>query len=1333
MKLNSKTEVRSEKLGARSFQPSTFNLQPSRRGIALVITLIMLSVTLVMAIAFIAVSRRSRNASTTGTDSTTARLAAETALAAAQAQIVANIFVTNASAYDFKMVVSTNYQNPDGYFIGSQNPTNVNFNFRNVDGAALTPDDFKQNVANLFFLPRVPVSIFNPATGSNDFRYFLDLNRNGLFEDSGTVTNVDNFGNALPNATGNAQVIVSGDPQWVGILERPDQPHASDNHFVARYAFFAQPIGNSLDLNAIHNQTLNMPLSANDGFFRNQGVGSWELNLAAFLADLNTNVWSADNFATTSNYVYNPFGFNQGHTFEDARALLSYRYDFNYNNLASANNALAGVASTILPFDNIDVYSDGPLQTTTTNIDENINRDNPAKPWVGANNPVGFYTLPSELFDLAKTAGNVPAISVAAGNDFTDRLRRAGTNTFGGTTNSTYDRYTFYRLLQQLSTDSTVDDTRMNLNYDNITRAINGIANVNGTASATNLLPWAPLTFFTNAADRMLTFYTSQWLNENTNAYFNFTNTFGSITTSAFGVTHIPVYVNGRFVYTPAVNRLLQLAANLYDTTTNDVFPSVFRPLFTRTGTNVFITGYTNIVTVSGTADFVFSTPTNVESFAQVGGVNIPINIYGVPWIIGAKKNLPNFNRFYSLNNVQVTRKLQLTRTDPSTGPLATNVMYIMSITNHIGWSLWNSYDTNYLGTMDVVVRDNLNMQLSNSFPRTWMSNATFVTPANFSINNWPGSAWTSSSDAWESKQPSGASFLYSNWDCGFLPEAIYREGTGQFESTAGNPDPPFETGISPVPVFPKFDLRTTNYLQAYLIDRAFGRIVDYVQFSGPASYRQLNEELRDPNLINVATLQRPMWSTNTPAGIAGLTPTWGIVDQVTVSRDGQYVPAPGWKSPPNTPAALKGTPSYEAAFFNAFFSVTNFFPGPGGVLYSNTSLVQQAPYTPSRMIYEYTMWSVNDPLVHYMASDLQDSLGANHFGRSDGDTAPPVPQPDKVLNALDHTDALVESRYQPWGRNPQLVTKGQKFDDQNRYNFAYRDSLVWGSDFWDFPTNKLPAVGWIGRVHRGTPWQTVFLKATNILNYVTGANGEYPAGLNTWNLWTGNSYSYDNVHSAPMNDRFLFDLFTAAPNDNAQRGTLSVNQTELASISALLSGLVVLTNDLEFPQLDTTPTVTNLIVSPAGVDVPNSALKLIQNSILSTRGDTNLFPQGVFKYVGDILRVPALSQESPFLNRNSENQLNYNISDELYEWLPQQTMGLLRLGTPRYVAYCYGQALKPAQNGTVLGGFQSQLVTNYQVVAESAIRVIFRVDNAAGTNGAPRVIIENSRPLAPE
>src|SRR5438876_11797929 len=50
--------------------------------------------------------------------------------------------------------------------------------------------------------------------------------------------------------------------------------------------------------------------------------------------------------------------------------------------------------------------------------------------------------------------------------------------------------------------------------------------------------------------------------------------------------------------YGPAVHRLLQVAANLYDSTTNRALtaypylPSVFRPLFTNDNGVVYITGY---------------------------------------------------------------------------------------------------------------------------------------------------------------------------------------------------------------------------------------------------------------------------------------------------------------------------------------------------------------------------------------------------------------------------------------------------------------------------------------------------------------------------------------------------------------------------------------------------------------------------------------------------------------------------------------------------------------------------------------------------------------------
>src|ERR1035437_4590445 len=122
----------------------------------------MLSVTLVMAVAFLAIANRERNAVTPTTDTATARHGAETALAYAEAQIVANILSsTNAAAYNFSLLVSTNYINAAGFnkSVVGVNPTNVNYDYYNIASGPLSVPDFEQNIANLWFLPRAPVFI----------------------------------------------------------------------------------------------------------------------------------------------------------------------------------------------------------------------------------------------------------------------------------------------------------------------------------------------------------------------------------------------------------------------------------------------------------------------------------------------------------------------------------------------------------------------------------------------------------------------------------------------------------------------------------------------------------------------------------------------------------------------------------------------------------------------------------------------------------------------------------------------------------------------------------------------------------------------------------------------------------------------------------------------------------------------------------------------------------------------------------------------------------------------------------------------------------------------
>jgi hypothetical protein len=93
---------------------------------------------------------------------------------------------------------------------------------------------------------------------------------------------------------------------------------------------------------------------------------------------------------------------------------------------------------------------------------------------------------------------------------------------------------------------------------------------------------------------------------------------------------------------------------------------------------------------------------------------------------------------------------------------------------------------------------------------------------------------------------------------------------------------------------------------------------------------------------------------------------------------------------------------------------------------------------------------------------------------------------------------------------------------------------------------------------------------------------------------------------------------------------------------------------------------------------------------------------------------VPEFTERSPYLNWNDAGQQTNGISDELYEWLPAQTLSLLRCSTaPRYVIYCYGQALKPAPDGVCFNsGPYFKMITNYQVVAEIATRAVVRFDS---------------------
>jgi len=1256
----------------------------SRRGVALVITLILLSVTLLMALAFLAISKRESGAVTTSVDTATARLAADAGQQFAEAEIAANILSTT-NPYAFGPFVSVNYQ-------------------------TTSPQVWLSNI-----ITHVPEN-----------RFYLDLNRNGTNDPSGPVTDVDSQGHTILDGSGNPIVEFQvGDPEWIGVLQRPDQPYGPNNPYIARFAVFAQPAGNSLDFNAIHNQALSVAarqmLAASqpivsDYYARNQGVGSWELNLPAFLTDLNTNEWdpSGNQYNYTQPQPGNWGNYpNSGRGFEDAFALLTNRYAALYNTLPSVSTLYGALGVAALANDSIDVYTAGPLMTGSPAPNYNGNGAGGNAFWVGANNTNHFFT-PDDLFDPSKSSIK-----------FTNSLISAGFS------NATYDRYTFYRMLSQIGTDTTPESGKMNLNYDNINPYLNGLPNTNGVASATNFMAWTPLAFFANAADRMLKAYTTSWSTSYvpTNSAPGVTNLIAVVNpnfvgtfnvTAPFGVTNIPVWVSNRFVYTPAVQRVLQLAANVFDATTNSYYPSVFRPMFTvSTNGNVFITGYTYVPAITDPTQLVW--PIDASTLSATTNVfNLATNVYGVPWIIGAKKGFPNFNAFEMENVFQLTRKVQLTRPN-------TNVTYLsnpngyaisqqitISMTNMFGVECWNSYQADYThGLVQIVAKDFNTVTLTNDEGLSYT--IPFASTNAVADTDWPGCGPNPLNLP---IQPNPQSFIWQPLEQGeyVLPGWIYTFNTNPPLSFVAQAPAFFVTNS----LMPHWTLLVTNRLQVVMlesnaVDGAY-HVIDYVQLIGPensvdltAAITNLYDTYYDRNNNYQPTQNtgyNDMWDPITNRAVPRIPK--GIINQIEVSA--QFLPiiySPYWNGSGLAPVDVTN----QTAAFGAFLGYGSGVSGDSSYIAAGgTALCLQAPYTPTALVACITKWEVNDPLVHYLASDLAGSSQNS--------------QPVQQITPL--TLGGLNDRYEPWGGNVRYS------DDPHPYDHTIKDPLVYSSDYWNFPTNKLPTTGWLGRVHRGTPWQTVYLKSSDVLA---------TDGPGTWTNWTGDLNYFDAAAEAPVQDRLLFDLFTTAFNDNATRGTLPVNigttpgGQSLAAWSALFSGIVAPTNVAG----------GYTIINPVAVDVANgvpmtnSPLWQLAAGIVNARSGF-INPDGlagVFEHAGSILGVPQLTELSPYLSvLNPTNQ----ISDEMYEWLPQQIMSLLRVGSPRYVIYSYGQTLKPAQGGVNLAaGANFGMVTNYQVVAEIATRTVVRMDtmrtntaSGAVTVTPPHAVIESFNILPP-
>ncbi len=804
-----------------------------------------------------------------------------------------------------------------------------------------------------------------------------------------------------------------------------------------------------------------------------------------------------------------------------------------------------------------------------------------------------------------------------------------------------------------------------------------------------------PISFFTNVASRLV----SSELNLN--------------------LAQLQVYPTNK--YTPPVQRLLQVTANLYDATTTNFYPSVFRPIFSSdaTGTNIFISGYEPVASVSGINDARLALPVEASALAAPGVpfTNSAVNVYGIPWIIGAKKGLPGLSQFSMVNAAQFTRKLQVVRNFIG-GPFWTNQMLILTITNNLGISFWNSYandyPTNYAGDLNlsIVVHSEAQSVVTNS---DWATPAVLPrTYANYvrNLKRWPGSKWA----IYGRGTPSVDSFIAWQWTNVVVPQAVYNFITKTFNTTS-LATYFWDTNRTVLDSLPQFGLLVTNWVQAFIVDNT--NVIDYVQLRGPIGNGNLSDALKDPNYPD-ATGVSYLWSTNGYG--AGNLPSWGIANQMHISS--QNIPPPPSAQWQNPGVSVPGLSPLDASrvFLDAFMAPNSIYQyrtvSGNTAYYTNFELAVQAPYSAIRTVYVPYLYQVNDPLVHYQSSDLEvgnagvwsgNNVLANGIWRQiDAPSITPFPVPPLT--------EIIKGRYQPWGKSAPLWFQSTAYNFDNPYNLTYKDPLVWGSDYWNFPTGKSWSLNWLGQVHRGTPWQTIYLKAHNILHELgVGVLPNQASGTNTWEAWTGDYNPQDAQQTCPVADRQLVSLLAAMLNTNDLHTQFSVNNPDPDAWAALFDGFTVLTNSANMPTLNVG------IVFPTELD----PLTVSSNSpqVLAMADDIQSFHAGQpFHQIADILAVPTLTEQSPFLNWSNANQLKYGISDAAYEAVPSQLLPLLR-------ADSFGMMI--SSNGQMQAQFSGYDGYDYVIQVSADLVHWINVSTNSPVNGTINFNIPNAANLS--
>lgn len=725
--------------------------------------------------------------------------------------------------------------------------------------------------------------------------------------------------------------------------------------------------------------------------------------------------------------------------------------------------------------------------------------------------------------------------------------------------------------------------------------------------------------------------------------------------------------------YTPEVHRLLQVAANLYESLTNRTtgqarLPTVFRPLFTSSGSRVAISGYVEETGSRFVSNRWFDLNLREDRELLRGNyVRSNANVFGQPIIIGAKKGFPNFNEFSLETVVQVARKLEIRKLVGRS--FQTNQAYLLSISNVIGVEAWNSYTQALSRPVEIHIRNQYAAALDHAVDgiTSRLHDRKDVFENSFMLTTWPG------------RNTSDSFVLSLHTNISNLTNSVYHlQPPHLFTSYPTNA---FESNFH-VPVW---HLHVTNRLQFWIIDQESGRIIDFVNLEGLGTDMNISQWMFTGGSSSSTELIREadLWRTNRITPDLPDSPTLGIVNQMAASLGDPRVASDVWQSH----AALLPSLQRKAEILK-FMS---FLLNP-----SNTDFAAQAPFVPVRKLYQRLSWQANDPLVHHLMADVSDPV------LSSPDNANSFVFVRPAFSFLPTSNLRrMNERYRPWGGNPMRIPSGGDFDIRRQ------DSLVTSPDGWRFPEAATVDLATLGRIHRGTPWQTLYFKSH--LDPTTGQQ----MSPGEWANWAGAAETH------PTNDwriaSALAVLFRAQPVTEL----VSVNATNVASVLHRWMALtnVVATNGLQ-------------VLTEIEIVLDSSQMAAMQNGIDRVKswqaGD-------YFQDFGDILSVPELSTYSPYIARPVSFQRDRVLTDDAWERIPIQLLpklrndpqviaeggGVIRVSLPEFV----GQFFRIEQSRDLVrwlsvatNAVPSEEFISYSVNSAEESPIFFRVNVSLGT-----------------